>query len=141
MLITLHAEKTLTMFRGLVLSGGLFTLIDSLYLGVLRRKHHVDYFQNNINQGRPFQNRYFLLLAVLVWFLLGFGIEAFVLPNTTTVSDAIVKGGLLGFIIYGVYDLTNLATINRWTVLFSVQDILWGTILSATVAGLRKSMQ
>lgn len=125
-----------------LLSGGLFVLFDALYLGILRRKHHVDYFQQNVNEGRPLPavGRPFLLIGLLVWFLLGLGLEAFVLPHATTVWDAALKGGLLGFIIYAVYDLTNLATVHGWTVSFSVQDIIWGTVLSAMVAAIRKTM-
>jgi len=124
-----------------LLTTGLFTLMDALYLGFLRRQHHVDYFRTTINRGTPFARSHFLVLALLVWSLLGLGIESFVLPHSLSVSDAVLKGGLFGFIVYGVYDLTNLATINTWTVPFSVQDIIWGTASSATVAGIRKVLQ
>jgi uncharacterized membrane protein len=47
---------------------------------------------------------------------------------------AVVLGALLGFIAYGTYDLTNLATLARWPVLVSVVDMIWGAVLTATVA-------
>ena len=34
------------------------------------------------------------------------------------------------------YDLTNVATIQGWSVRLAVVDIAWGTVLSATVATL-----
>uniref|UniRef100_A0A6C0BLF3 DUF2177 family protein n=1 Tax=viral metagenome TaxID=1070528 RepID=A0A6C0BLF3_9ZZZZ len=114
-------------------SGTLFTLFDALYLGVLRRQYHVDYFRQNINQGQPFHRR-FLPLALLTWFLLGLGVELF--ANSPNVFEAALQGAALGFVIYGVYDLTNLATVDGWTPSFAIQDTLWGTLLTGTVAAI-----
>jgi len=36
--------------------------------------------------------------------------------------------------MYGLYDLTNAATLTRYPLMFALQDILWGTLLCATVA-------
>ena len=123
-----------------VKAGALFTLIDAVYLGVIRRKYHVDYFQQNINQGKSFRNG-FLPLALITWFLLGLGVELFAVPNSATVMEAAIKGGLLGFIIYGVYDMTNLATVDGWTSSFAIQDMIWGTILTGTVAAISKAIK
>ncbi len=38
-------------------------------------------------------------------------------------------GAILGMVIYGVYDATNLATFQKWTYGFALQDILWGSFL------------
>jgi uncharacterized membrane protein len=40
-----------------------------------------------------------------------------------------LHGAFLGLIIYGVYDATNLATFQKWTYKFALQDILWGSFL------------
>ena len=47
---------------------------------------------------------------------------------------AAVYGGLLGFAAYGTYDITNLATLKGWSIVMSVVDIIWGTVLTASVA-------
>lgn len=43
-------------------------------------------------------------------------------------------GALFGFFCFGTYDLTNLATKKLWSLRVSLIDIVWGTILTATVA-------
>ena len=43
-------------------------------------------------------------------------------------------GALFGFFTYATYDLTNLATLKGWPLPIVIIDIIWGTILSATVA-------
>lgn len=47
---------------------------------------------------------------------------------------ATALGALLGFVAYGTYDFTNLATIKGWTTLVSVVDLAWGTVLTAIAA-------
>jgi uncharacterized membrane protein len=40
---------------------------------------------------------------------------------------------ILGFVIYGIYELTNAAIINKWGWKYVVMDTLWGGILYALV--------
>lgn len=47
---------------------------------------------------------------------------------------AALYGGLLGFVAYGTYDITNLATLKTWPSIVAVVDMIWGTILTASVA-------
>ncbi len=49
-------------------------------------------------------------------------------------STALVYGGLLGLVAYGTYDITNLATLKNWPPIVAVVDIIWGTLLTASVA-------
>jgi uncharacterized membrane protein len=37
---------------------------------------------------------------------------------------------------YATYDLTNLATIKDWPLLVTIVDLIWGTTLSTSIAGL-----
>lgn len=43
-------------------------------------------------------------------------------------------GGLLGLVAYATYDLTNLATLKDWPVIVTVVDLVWGTLLTGSVA-------
>lgn len=47
---------------------------------------------------------------------------------------ALLYGGLLGFVAYGTYDITNLATLKGWPPIVAIVDIAWGTLLTASVA-------
>lgn len=47
---------------------------------------------------------------------------------------AALYGGLLGFVAYGTYDITNLATLKSWPPIVAVVDMIWGTVLTASVA-------
>lgn len=47
---------------------------------------------------------------------------------------ALIFGALFGFFTYATYDLTNWATLKDWPPIVALVDILWGTVLSASVA-------
>lgn len=47
---------------------------------------------------------------------------------------AVLYGGLLGLVAYGTYDITNLATLKTWPSIVSIIDMIWGTVLTASVA-------
>ncbi len=51
-----------------------------------------------------------------------------------SLTVALVRGGLLGLLAYGTYDLTNLATLKGWAWQISAIDMVWGTVLTGTVA-------
>ena len=44
------------------------------------------------------------------------------------------NGAFLGFLCYATYDLTNMATIKQWPLTVVIVDIIWGTVLTASVS-------
>lgn len=72
--------------------------------------------------------------ALLVYVALAAGIAIFVVPRATTVSSAAAFGALFGIVTYGVYDLTNYATLTSWPLAVTVIDIAWGAVLCAVTA-------
>jgi uncharacterized membrane protein len=43
----------------------------------------------------------------------------------------VAKAALVGAVAYGVYDLTNLATLKHWPVKLALVDMAWGVVVSA----------
>jgi len=84
-------------------------------------------------QGSPLEIRW--IPAAIVYLLIAAGVVAFaVMPPVESILEATGRGALLGLAIYGVYDLTNLATLTRYTVPYALADIAWGTFLCGTTA-------
>lgn len=46
---------------------------------------------------------------------------------------ALGTGALFGLVAYATYDLTNLATLKDFSVKIVIIDIIWGTLLTATM--------
>lgn len=105
----------------------IFVSLDVLYLGVIQ-KEFISRFFTAVNRG-PMKLQ--LLPGLLSWALLAWGLHYFVLSRPGwTLKDA----ALLGLVIYGVYDMTNLATITGWTWQFALADMTWGAVLMTLVA-------
>ena len=72
--------------------------------------------------------------AAIVYLLLAIGTTVFVLPKAVNIGTAALYGALLGLIIYGVYDMTNLSTITNWPTAFAFVDMAWGTVSGGLIA-------
>jgi uncharacterized membrane protein len=111
------------MFNYLTLiSAIVFIVTDSIYLNTIK-----GYFQKQIKdvQGSPIKVK-FLGIALCYLFLIT-GINYFIIKPRKSASEAF----LLGLVIYGVYETTNYALLNNWSILTVIMDTLWGGILFA----------
>ncbi len=76
--------------------------------------------------------------AAIVFYLLFIGgLVVFVISPALSKHSflhALLYGALFGLITYATYDLTNLATLKDWPVIVTVVDLIWGMLLSASVA-------
>lgn len=76
--------------------------------------------------------------AILFYGLYAFGIYFLVvrqaLSNHQDLTTTFACGVVLGIVAYGTYDLTNLASLNRWPVVLSFLDIVWGGVMTGIVS-------
>jgi uncharacterized membrane protein len=47
---------------------------------------------------------------------------------------ALLFGAFFGLVTYATYDLTNLATTKDWPLLVTIVDLIWGTVLAASIS-------
>lgn len=104
-------------------------ILDAIYL-TSRQVYHDNLFQSI--QKTPLKIRY--LPAALVYVTLIFAVYYYAVKDAKILNDAILKGALIGFIMYVFYDLTNYATLTNYTLSMVIVDSVWGAILSASAA-------
>ena len=95
-------------------------------------------------QGQPLQVRWIPAAAVYVLMIVGVWFFA-VSPTTewstadATRGNAVItaasRGAFLGAVMYGLYDLTNYATLVHYPLRYMLTDMAWGIFLCAVVAG------
>jgi uncharacterized membrane protein len=105
-------------------------ILDGLWLGVIAREFYrsqmVAVAAENFN----------LVPAALFYFLYPLGVLFVALtPPAQGWGEALGRSALLGLVAYGVYDLTNMATLKMWPVKLALVDVAWGTFVTA-MAGL-----
>lgn len=118
---------------------GLFTVVavllafDAVWL-TMNASYHRSVFA--LLQGQPLKIRW--IPAVLVYILIAVAVYFFAVSPSTQWIEAAGRGAAIGASMYGVYDLTNYATITNYPVVYAVSDIMWGTFLCASAAAIAK---
>lgn len=114
-----------------LLTAVVFFAIDLTWLGFLAkdlyRKYLGGFLSDHVNWTAAF-----IFYAL---FIVGIFIFA-ILPaaEKNSLTHAAIYGALFGFFTYATYDLTNLATLKNWPLTIVFIDIIWGSILTGTVA-------
>ena len=108
--------------KTILLSALLLISIDAVYIYLTS-----SLFQKTILsiQGSALQMN--IYGAILCYACLVLGLNYFILNAKKGVMDAFI----LGIVIYGVYEGTNLAILKKWPTYVVVMDTLWGGILFA----------
>ncbi len=107
----------------LLISAILFVCIDAIYLNLMK-----GYFNAQVKkvQGSPIELNF--VGALITYIFLIYGLNYFIISKNKSVNDAF----LLGIVIYGVYEFTNLSLLKNWHVLTTILDTLWGGVLFAS---------
>ena len=108
-----------------------FFMIDIVWLGFIARsfyRKHLGYIlAENPNWTA----------AILFYLLFVAGIQVFVIAPALA-SGSFVKmlplAAFFGLITYATFDLTCLALVDKWPVIVTVVDMVWGTVLSTAVS-------
>jgi uncharacterized membrane protein len=93
-------------------------IVDGIWLKLVMGK----IFQSEVGNIAKNVNIY---AAILAWTLMIIGIIVFVLPK----NNPLAYGALFGLVLYGVYDLSNFATLQSWTLKLLIIDVAWGVVL------------
>lgn len=105
----------------------LFLLLDGLWLGLAAK----DLYAREVGPLLLESPR--VLPAVI--FYVGYPVGVvWMTGGAVSATTALLRGAVLGLLVYGTYDLTNLAVLKGWSELITVVDIVWGTSLTAVVA-------
>jgi uncharacterized membrane protein len=109
----------------------IFFGIDMIWLGFVAK----GFYRNNL--GHLLRSDVNWSAALVFYLLYIGGILIFAtMPalEKNSLYQAVVLGGLFGFFAYATYDLTNLATLKGWPLNVVIVDIIWGIVLTASVA-------
>ena len=124
------------MWREVLTVAAVMLVMDAIWLTANNATHRIIFAAI---QGQPMVIRWipaaivYILMIAATWYLA-------VQPSVDW-QGAAVRGALLGAAMYGVYDMTNYATLAKYPLSFAVTDMAWGTFLcavSASVAALIK---
>jgi uncharacterized membrane protein len=114
-----------------VLALPVFFALDMVWLALIAR----NFYKNQI--GFLMKPEVNWTAAIIFYLLFLVGLVVFVIEPAVEKKEwmmALGRGALFGLITYATYDLTNLATLKDWPFTVVWVDMMWGTVLAASVS-------
>ena len=110
---------------------GVFLLIEGAWLTLIAK----DFYQKEI--GFLMSKNPKLIPTAIFALVFVIGLVFFVINPALAKGSwkyALLAGLFFGLVSYSTYDLTNLATLKGWPLIVSVVDLVWGSVMSASVS-------
>lgn len=124
-----RASRLTPTFGAIVASGVavavVMLVLDLTWLGVIA----LDLYKSQL--GPLLRPQPDVVAAALFYTMYVVATTAYGSLGAKTVRDAVNRGGALGLVAYGTYELTNWAVITGWPVVLVPADIAWGVALTA----------
>ena len=120
----------------------LFLLLDIPVILYINRSMYDNQFNRiNLCSNNSILNYRKYISGIIAYFLLTLCIYIFIVkPEINNYkqdyNDIIIRGMILGLVVYGVYNTTNLVTIKEWGLIESIVDTIWGSFLFGLISGL-----
>tara|TARA_E500000178_G_C16328757_1_gene448026 strand:+ start:12 stop:395 length:384 start_codon:yes stop_codon:yes gene_type:complete len=109
----------------------LLLIIDCVYLYSM--SNHYGKLISDI-QGAPLKLKF--IPTLMVYALIYLGWYHFIYNKNTLLKQKLKDSFVLGLVMYGVYEFTNQAIFNKWTLKTVIIDTMWGSTLLTLVTGI-----
>jgi uncharacterized membrane protein len=103
-------------------------ILDGIWLGIITKSLYQKYLGDLMLKNPRF------IPAIIFYFIFALAVMVFVVTPALNGTWSLAHGALLGLVIYGGYDLTNLAILKGWPLGLSLLDIAWGITFSTLVS-------
>jgi uncharacterized membrane protein len=103
--------------------------LDGLWLGWLAK----DFYREAL--GPLMTDSVRIVPAALYYLCYPAVIVYLALTPSAGLGEAVLRSAVLGLAAFGVYDLTNLATLKGYSVTMTMVDMAWGTFATAVGGG------
>ena len=111
-----------------------FVLLDFVWLGFVVKNFTL---RQLAELGRIADGKFQVLYApaFVTYFLMALAVVVYVVPQVreSSLINAYLFGALLGLIVFGVYEMTNMAVLKNYPLPFALVDMVWGTFAFGSV--------
>ena len=118
--------------KSFVVALGVMAVFDGIWLGLVAQKFYKKYIGFIMTDNTAWW------AAILFYFIYTVAVTFFVVypgwKGNKSLLEIAGYGALFGFAAYATYDLTNQATLKNWPITVTFVDLLWGTVLTASVS-------
>lgn len=113
-----------------------FVIIDMAWVGWLMKDFYSDQFGEMARRSQGSLSPRWGA-AIITYLIIPLGIVLFVQPRAagSELGAYLFWGALYGAILYGVYDLTNRAVLENFSLTMTLVDMSWGTFICMAMSG------
>lgn len=111
-------------------------ILDAIFLGFLMKNVYKSELKSIATfKDGAIQTRW--VPVIITYLILALGFTFFVSPMLSlSLYKSFLMGALFGLVVYGVYDFTNYAIFQNYTLKIAIIDVLWGILLNGIVAAI-----
>jgi len=120
--------------KDFIILSSIILLLDLLWLKYAVKNLWEDNVRSVQKSDMKVNNKY----AMLSYIVIIIGVYMFVVKNTKNVKEGMIYGFMYGFILYSVFDFTNLAIFKDFSLKTAVIDMIWGGLLTSVSVGVTK---
>ena len=99
----------------------IFVIIDAIWLGLIAPKFYKKYLSHLLAKTPNFKAA---AIFYLVYILGATYLVVWPAITNGNVGDVFLNGAIFGFVAYATYDLTNLATLENWSIKVTCWSLL-----------------
>lgn len=114
----------------------IFLVVDLAWVGWLMKDFYSEQFGDLARRsGGSMSPRWGA--AIAAYLIIPLGLVLFIPPRAVgqELGGYLLWGGVYGAILYGVYDLTNRAVLEKFSLTITLVDIGWGTFVCMAMSG------
>lgn len=109
-------------------------ILDFLWLGIITKEFIKQQFGSLITLDPSGGIKVNLVMGLIAWVAIALTVVLFVVMPATSLQNAAMMGAILGFLMYVMYDFTNLTFFNGYPLKFALVDVVWGTFLLSAMS-------
>ena len=109
----------------------IFLILDALWLQVMMPRFYIKKLKHVLRYKKGRMKPCWGGILMTYFFLI-VGITFFVIPPLLSMNLSFLTflyGALFGSVVYGVYEGTNLSTLDNWSVKVVIVDTIWGALV------------
>jgi len=123
----------MSIFFRFVIAGLVMGVLDYVWLGFIAKNLYAS------ELGKLLLAKPNMTAAIAFYVIYVIGVVVFVVSPALangSLWSAIGYGALFGLVAYATYDLTNLATVDGFTLKVALIDMCWGAFITAATSGI-----
>jgi uncharacterized membrane protein len=111
----------------------IYIALEATYLYLFRTNYRLNF--SNVQCGKDVLYQFFPF-GILCYVVLLFALWYFVLHPSRSFHEVFMRSTVLALVVYGTYNLTNLATFYKFNMALAIQDMVWGIAVFNVIGAL-----